>query len=401
MLALAKAKRWCRATDEQGTAFADRSHEEIVGPGLAAGDQGRRARARIEGGEYLGARRGSRDRDDLAAAQDRGPVRPEFATGLGDEHRVEIARAGEGLDGVEGIEARVAELSDGDALLDRSAVDLADFADEEIDEARLRQHDGELVDRDPVAALEHLDPDDVGAERTDARSHEAQRAGPVGEPHADAQADDIVGRLHVVHCTGMTERIGIFGGTFDPPHVGHVMAAAEARHALGLDRLLVVVAGDPWQKSGRVVAAATDRLALARAAFAGLDSIEVSAIEVERAGPTFTIDTVEVLAAPDRDLFLIVGVDAAARLASWHRADDLATRVTVATIARAGDAVVELAGWEVVRVEAPRLDVSSSSIRGRIADGRPIDGQVPIEVCREIRARHLYTLSGDERIDPA
>src|SRR4051795_6836930 len=98
------------------------------------------------------------------------------------------------------------------------------------------------------------------------------------------------------------ERLGVFGGTFDPVHGGHVVVAAETRSQLGLDRVLLVVAGDPWQKRGKVVASAADRLALVAAAVEGIEGVEGSAIEVERHAPSVTADTLEALAGPDREL---------------------------------------------------------------------------------------------------
>src|SRR5881392_3622519 len=91
------------------------------------------------------------------------------------------------------------------------------------------------------------------------------------------------------------ERIGVFGGTFDPVHVGHIVAAVEARRALGLDRVVLVPAGDPWQKRGSVTAPATDRLAMVQAAVDGIDGVEVSPLEVDRNGPSYTYQTLEAL----------------------------------------------------------------------------------------------------------
>ena len=106
---------------------------------------------------------------------------------------------------------------------------------------------------------------------------------------------------------GSRERLGVFGGTFDPVHVGHLVAAVEARYQLDLDRVLFVVAGDPWQKRGQVVAPADARFAMVAGAIADVDGFEASTIELDRSGPTYTIDTVADLAAAHRDLFLIVG----------------------------------------------------------------------------------------------
>src|SRR5437763_15850460 len=112
----------------------------------------------------------------------------------------------------------------------------------------------------------------------------------------------------------MGERIGVFGGTFDPPHVGHLVVAVNARHALRLDRLLLVVANDPWQKSqARVISSAADRLAMVEAAVADVKGLEASALEIERGGVSYTADTLASLRAesPDAELFLVVGSDAA------------------------------------------------------------------------------------------
>jgi nicotinate-nucleotide adenylyltransferase len=189
------------------------------------------------------------------------------------------------------------------------------------------------------------------------------------------------------------ERIGVLGGTFDPVHVGHVVAAADARAALRLDRVLLVVAGDPWQKRGKVVASPADRLALARAAAEGVDGVEASDVEVRRPGPSVTADTLEALAAPGREFFVLLGADAVANMPTWKRLDETRDLATIVVIERAGDAHAEPPGpgWRFERLAIPRLDVSSSDIRARLAAGRPADGLVPVPVMQEIRARGLYT----------
>ncbi|MGH8978656.1 MAG: nicotinate-nucleotide adenylyltransferase [Acidimicrobiia bacterium] len=191
------------------------------------------------------------------------------------------------------------------------------------------------------------------------------------------------------------ERLGIFGGTFDPVHIGHLVAALEARHQLALDRVLFVVAREPWQKHGTVVAPAEARFAMVQAAVAGVEGFEASTIELTRGGPSFTIDTVEQLAADDRHLFLIVGTDAAAGLDTWERAADLRRAVTIAVMDRATDiAPAPLPGWDHRFVSMPRIDVSSTAIRERIAVGGPIEILVPDAAIRVIRERHLYTPAG-------
>jgi nicotinate-nucleotide adenylyltransferase len=190
-----------------------------------------------------------------------------------------------------------------------------------------------------------------------------------------------------------TERVGILGGTFDPVHNGHLVVAAETRAALGLDRVLLVVAGDPWQKRGRVVASAAQRLMLAEAAVEGVDGVEASSIEVDRTGASVTADTLEALAGARRELFLILGADAVNNMATWRRLPETRELATIVVVERAGDARAAPPGpgWRVERVTIPRLDISSSDIRERLGEGRPVDGQVPSSVVHAIRAHGLYT----------
>lgn len=185
----------------------------------------------------------------------------------------------------------------------------------------------------------------------------------------------------------------MFGGTFDPVHVGHVVVAAETRSALRLDRVLLVVAGDPWQKRGKVVAPAHDRLMLVQAAVEGVDGVEASGVEVERDAPSVTADTLDALAGPHRELFLVLGADAVANMHTWRRLEDTRSLATIVVVERNGDVHAEPPGpgWKVERVPIPRLDVSSSDVRARLAEGRPVDGLVPPAVVHAIRARGLYT----------
>lgn len=189
------------------------------------------------------------------------------------------------------------------------------------------------------------------------------------------------------------KRLGVLGGTFDPPHVGHLVAAVNVRHALQLDLVLLTVANRPWQKVGsRPLSAAADRLAMVEAAVADVEGLEASGIELERGGDSFTIDTVDELLAgdPEREVFVIVGEDAAAGMPTWERVDDLRTRARIVVVERPGTTFELPAGWEFDRVEVPRLEVSSTDLRARAVDGRPLDYLVPPAVISVLAERRLY-----------
>ena len=190
----------------------------------------------------------------------------------------------------------------------------------------------------------------------------------------------------------MGERVGIFGGTFDPVHMAHVVAAVEVRRALALDRILLVPAGDPWQKRGQVWAPAADRLAMVEAAVEGIDGLEACAIEVERNGPSYTADTLDALSRPGREVFLVVGADVAASLSTWTGVERIPPLATLVVVDRAGAPTpAGLDGWRVEHVQIPHLEISSTDLRARAARGWPLDGLVPPGVVRVIRERNLYT----------
>lgn len=188
-------------------------------------------------------------------------------------------------------------------------------------------------------------------------------------------------------------RLGVFGGTFDPIHNGHLAAALNARHAASLDQVLLVVANQPWQKT-RHITPAPDRLAMVSAAVAGVEGLAASAIEVERGGPSFTADTLATLSRrhPGTELYLIVGADAAEGLGSWERVAEVAALATLIVVNRPGaPPPAPPPGWEdVAVVEVPALDISSTDLRARATDGRPLDFLVPEAVIRCIRERGLY-----------
>lgn len=191
----------------------------------------------------------------------------------------------------------------------------------------------------------------------------------------------------------MPERIGVFGGTFDPIHVGHLVTAVNVRHALALDCVLLVVANDPWQKATLPVTPAAHRLAMVEAAVVGVEGIRASSIEIERGGVSYTADTLADLhrAHPGAELYVILGSDAAASLATWERIDEVLAASRLVVVTRPGpDDAGPPPNWDHLVVEVPRLEVSSTDLRARFADGRPLDWLVPEPVVHVIRQRGLY-----------
>jgi len=190
-----------------------------------------------------------------------------------------------------------------------------------------------------------------------------------------------------------SSRIGLFGGTFDPPHVGHLVTAVNVRHALNLDIVILMVANDPWQKSGaRDVTTAEDRFAMVEAAVSVVDGVIAGRDEIDRGGPSYTADTLMALAEkhPGAELFTIVGDDAAAGLTSWTRVEQVADYSQLVVVDRPGVAVELPKQFNWLRVESPRLEVSSTDLRSRFSDGRPLDYLVTEPVLHVIEERELY-----------
>jgi len=188
-------------------------------------------------------------------------------------------------------------------------------------------------------------------------------------------------------------RIGVFGGTFDPLHVGHLVTAINVRFELRLDRMLLVPAGDPWQKAHREVTPGEVRLAMVEAAVAGVEGLEACDIEVRRKGPSYTADTVAELRRdnPGAELFVVLGSDAAALLSTWERAEEVRDGAVLVVVTRPGAAAASPPeGWRHQVVVVPQLDMSSTEIRDRVVEGRPIDFLVTPPVQRVIRERGLY-----------
>jgi nicotinate-nucleotide adenylyltransferase len=188
-------------------------------------------------------------------------------------------------------------------------------------------------------------------------------------------------------------RVGLFGGTFDPPHVGHLVTAVNVHHALDLDVVVLMVANVPWQKEGsRTITPALDRLAMVEAAVRDVPGLVPGRQEIDHGGPSYTADTLAVLAQqyPGADFFTIIGDDAAAGLRTWTRWEEVVERSQVVVVDRPGESVDVDDGIEWIRVEVPRLEVSSTDLRARFTDGRPLDYLVTQPVLDVIRTRGLY-----------
>lgn len=185
-------------------------------------------------------------------------------------------------------------------------------------------------------------------------------------------------------------RIGIFGGTFDPPHLGHWFAAVDAAEALALDEVIWVPAAQQPLKAGVSSADAVHRLAMTRLAVQGEGRFRVDAVETERGGPSFTVVTLRAYRErfPDAALFLLLGSDAAALLPKWRDPDTIRALAEVVVLTRGGEGVALPAGLRALSTR--RVDVSATEIRERVAAGRSIRGFVPDAVAAYIAAHGLY-----------
>lgn len=190
-------------------------------------------------------------------------------------------------------------------------------------------------------------------------------------------------------------RIGIMGGTFDPIHNGHLVCAEEARHQFELDEVIFVPAGSPWQKSG--VSCAEDRYLLTVLATASNRRFSVSRIEIDRAGPTYTRDTLRILGdfyAGGAELFFITGADAVAEILSWKDPQSVLEQAHFIAASRPtyelGPRLLESFGNRVSVMKIPALAISSTDIRQRVSSGRPVRYLVPREVDHYIAANGMY-----------
>lgn len=189
-------------------------------------------------------------------------------------------------------------------------------------------------------------------------------------------------------------KIGVFGGTFDPPHVGHLVAAVNVADQLELRQVLFVVAGTPWQKVGtRPISSAADRMAMVDLALADRGDMVSSPIEMQLGGDAVTATTLEALAPqyPDTELVVIVGSDAAAGMATWRRADELAEMATIAVVDRPGTTGGRPpTPFRFEVVACPLMDISSSDVRERVSADLRIDYLVPDRVRDYVETRGLY-----------
>ncbi len=185
-------------------------------------------------------------------------------------------------------------------------------------------------------------------------------------------------------------RIGLFGGTFDPPHAGHLALAECAREQLALDRVLFVPAGTPPHKRGRRVSGAGQRVAMTRLAVRGNPAFRVSTLEVRRRGPSLTVDTLRHLRAahPQARLYLLMGADSLDEFRGWHAPDAIRALATLAVARRPGAGRAR--GRRVVWLDNPGIELSSSDIRARVRAGRSVRYLVPDAVGAYLARHRLY-----------
>ncbi|WP_263596787.1 nicotinate-nucleotide adenylyltransferase [Janibacter melonis] len=194
-------------------------------------------------------------------------------------------------------------------------------------------------------------------------------------------------------------RLGVMGGTFDPIHHGHLVAASEAQSLLDLDEVVFVPTGQPWQKAERTVSPPEHRYLMTVVATASNPRFTVSRVDIDRDGPTFTIDTLRDLRAarPDDELFFITGADALAQILSWKDADELFELAHFVGVTRPGYELSEsgLPQDRVTLQEVPAMSISSTDCRNRVAAGEPVWYLVPDGVVQYINKYALYTRPTD------
>lgn len=201
-------------------------------------------------------------------------------------------------------------------------------------------------------------------------------------------------------------KLGVLGGTFDPVHLGHIGMAEEARDALGLAEVVLVPAGQPMFKVGRPITPAEHRMEMLRLAVAGRRGLGVSAIEIKRPGPTFTIDTITELQrqyGAKTDIYFILGWESLAQLPGWREPSRLITICRLVAVPRPGHPRPDMRTLEnqipgitkkVIFLEKPYIDISATDIRGMVGRGESIDRLVPEAVAKYIKKHQLYVTAG-------
>jgi nicotinate-nucleotide adenylyltransferase len=198
---------------------------------------------------------------------------------------------------------------------------------------------------------------------------------------------------------GHRKRLGVMGGTFDPIHHGHLVAASEVQSWFDLDEVVFVPTGQPWQKTDREVSPAEDRYLMTVIATASNPRFSVSRVDIDRSGPTYTVDTLRDLRAergPDWDLYFITGADALEQILSWRDPDELFDLAHFVGCTRPGHSLSAegLPADKVTLVEVPALTISSTECRLRVAQDEPIWYLVPDGIVQYISKRQLYTAGG-------
>jgi nicotinate-nucleotide adenylyltransferase len=200
----------------------------------------------------------------------------------------------------------------------------------------------------------------------------------------------------------VTEKLGVLGGTFDPVHLGHLIIAQEAQARLGLDRVLFVPTGQPWMKRGRTISPGEHRVAMARLAVADSPRFEVSSMEVDRPGPTYTVETLQALRREgpnELEIFFIIGADSLEGLARWKELQRVRELCTLVAVSRPGHREPDVASTEaglpdaapqVIPLPGIQIGIGGSEIRERVAAGRPIRYWVPPAVEEYIMRNGLY-----------
>ncbi len=196
--------------------------------------------------------------------------------------------------------------------------------------------------------------------------------------------------------------IGVMGGTFDPIHLGHLAIAVEARTRMNLAEILFVPAGQPWLKTDRIISAVEHRVEMVRLAIADNPYFKLSTVDIERAGPSYAVDTIADLQGKigaEDELFLILGWDSLAELPQWHEPSRLITMCRLIAVPRPGYRRPKLKSLEssipgisqlVMLLEKPEIDISASNIRGRVAKGLSVHHLVPKPVNSYIKEHRLY-----------